>query len=216
MGELKKLSRRQERVLQFIGEFGEEHGYPPTVRDIQQACEISSTSVVDYNLRIIEREGHIRRSPEVSRGIELLDGGRPRKATSLVPLLGDIAAGQPFPPLAAEDFSSSAPVDTLDVASSMLNGARDVFALRVRGTSMIDALVDDGDIVVIKPTAEARNGEMVVAWLEKEKEATLKRFYIEGDRVRLQPANSEMDPIYVDACDVVVQGTVVAVLRGAI
>ncbi|MBI4339754.1 MAG: transcriptional repressor LexA [Chloroflexi bacterium] len=210
---MKKLSERQQRILRYIGDFLEEHGFPPSVRDIQHACDISSTSVVDYNLRIIEREGHIRRSPEISRGIEVLNGRGVRSNTSLVPLLGVIAAGQPIPVLAPEDFSASEPMDTLDIATSMLGGEKEVYALRVRGTSMIDALIDDGDVVLIKPSKEARNGDMVVAWLKRDKEATLKRFYLEGNRVRLQPANSQMPPIYVDAGDVEVQGKVVTVIR---
>ncbi len=213
---VKKLSERQGRILSYIGEFLDEHGYPPTVRDIQYACTISSTSVVDYNLRILEREGHIRRFPDISRGIEVLDGHEGRRAqrnTTRVPLLGEIAAGQPIPVLASEDFNASDPMDTLEISTSMLKGEREVYALRVRGTSMIDALIDDGDVVLVKPAKEARNGDMVVAWLKKDKEATLKRFYLEGSKVRLQPANAQMAPIYANADDVEVQGKVIAVLR---
>ena len=101
----------------------------------------------------------------------------------------------------------------MDVAKSMLRGEKDVYALRVRGTSMIDAFIDDGDVVFISRTDNVRDGDMVVAWLKTEKEATLKRLYREGERVRLQPANSQMAPIYVDAEELEVQGKVVAVLR---
>ena len=205
---MKKLSSRQQSILQFIGEFVEERGYPPTVRDIQHACDISSTSVVDYNLNILQREGHIRRSPEISRGIELLGASRRRSDTLRVPLLGYIAAGQPLPVL------SSDPLETVEVPNSLSKGERDLYALEVHGTSMIDALIDDGDVVVIKPTADVRNGDMVVAWLKKEKEATLKRLFYEGHRVRLQPANSQMEPIFVAPGDLEIQGKVVAVFRG--
>jgi len=205
---LKKLSSRQQSILQFIGEFVEERGYPPTVRDIQNACDISSTSVVDYNLNILQREGHIRRSPEISRGIELLGASKRRSDTLRVPLLGYIAAGQPLPVL------SSDPLETVEVPNSMSKGEQDLYALKVHGTSMIDALIDDGDVVVIKPTADVRNGDMVVAWLKKEKEATLKRLFYEGHRVRLQPANSQMEPIFVAPGDLEIQGKVVAVFRG--
>jgi len=216
---VKKLSERQSRILSYIGEFLDEHGYPPTVRDIQYACTISSTSVVDYNLRILEREGRIRRFPDISRGIEVIEGHegrRPQRNTIRVPLLGEIAAGQPIPVLATEDFNAAEPMDTLDISTAMLKGERDVYALRVRGTSMIDALIDDGDVVVVKPTSEAKNGDMVVAWLKKDKEATLKRYYLEGTKVRLQPANSQMSPIYANAVDVEVQGKVIAVLRNVV
>lgn len=210
---MKKLSQRQQRILGFIEEFMDGHGFPPTVRDIQYACGVSSTSVVDYNLRILEREGYIRRSPEISRGIELVGASRSRKDTVTIPLLSEIAAGQPIPVMAAEDFSTESPLDTVEVPQGMLRDEEGVYALRVKGTSMIDALIDDGDIVVIRPTSEVRNGEMVVAWVKSDKEATLKRFYLEGNTVRLQPANSQMEPFFVDAPDVEVHGKVVAVLR---
>ncbi len=210
---LKKLSQRQERILQFIGDFVDEHGFPPTVRDIQQACDISSTSVVDYNLNILQREGRIRRSPEISRGIEVLSGARRSNGSIVVPLLGYIAAGQPLPVLSSEGWTPSDSTDTLELPANMLKGNGDVYALRVRGTSMIDAFIDDGDVVVIRPVTTVRNGDMVVAWLKKDKEATLKKLFHEGHRVRLQPANSQMQPIYVAPSDLEVQGKVVLVVR---
>ena len=210
---MKKLSPRQERIFHFISEFVDERGYPPTVRDIQHACDISSTSVVDYNLNILQREGHIRRSPEISRGIEILDDSRRRSDTTSVPLLGYIAAGEPLPIPSAEDGTRADPLESVDLPNNMLEGERVLYALRVHGTSMIDALIDDGDVVVIKPTTAVRNGDMVVAWLKKEKEATLKKLYHEGHRVRLQPANSQMEPIFVAPKDIEVQGKVVAVFR---
>ena len=207
----KGLSTRQQRILGFIQEFYEEHSYPPTIRDIQQACNISSTSVVDYNLRILEREGHIRRDREVSRGIEVLVGGRRR---GRVPVLGYIAAGEPTPVPTQESWSDFEAIDELDVPQGLLGEVpADAYALRVKGTSMIDALVDDGDVVIVRPVDTVKNGDMVVAWLQAEKEVTLKRLYHEGGRVRLQPANSTMSPIYVDPENVEVQGKVVAVLR---
>ena len=192
----KGLSSRQQRILEFIQSFYEEHSYPPTIRDIQQACNISSTSVVDYNLRILEREGHIRRDREVSRGIEVLVGGRRR---GRVPVLGYIAAGEPTPVPTQESWSDYEAIDELDVPQGLLGEVpADAYALRVKGTSMIDALVDDGDVVIVRPVDSVKNGDMVVAWLHAEKEVTLKRLYHEGERVRLQPANSTMSPIYVD------------------
>ncbi len=210
---MKSLSARQQRMLDFINQFLDDQGYPPTVRDIQNGCNVSSTSVVDYNLNILQREGRIRRAPDVSRGIEVLDGAGRRGNMVQVPLMGYIVAGEPLPILSSEDWAASEPMDTLDVAKSTLRGEQDVYALRVRGTSMIDAFVDDGDLVFISRTNNVRDGDMVVAWLKIEKEATLKRLYREGQRVRLQPANSQMEPIYVDAEALEIQGKVVAIQR---
>ena len=207
----KGLSARQKRILEYIQDFYEERSYPPTIRDIQQACDISSTSVVDYNLRILEREGHIRRDREVSRGIEVLVGGRRR---GRVPVLGYIAAGEPTPVPTQESWADFEAIDELEVPQNLLGEVpADAYALRVKGTSMIDALVDDGDVVIVRPVDSVKNGDMVVAWLQAEKEVTLKRFFLEGERVRLQPANSTMSPIYVDPENLEVQGKVVAVIR---
>jgi len=200
-------------MLQFIIEFLDEQGYPPTVRDIQKACDVSSTSVVDYNLNILQREDYIRRSPEISRGIEVRGHVRRDRDISIVPVLGYIAAGQPLPVPSSEGWNQEEPMDTLEVSTEMLRGAQDMYALRVRGISMLDALIDDGDVVIVKPASEVRDGDMVVAWLKREKEATLKRLYNEGSRVRLQPANSQMEPFFVSPDNVEVQGKVVAVVR---
>lgn len=210
-----KLSPRQEGMLKFIRDFLDEHQYPPTVRDIQRGCKISSTSVVDYNLHILQRDGYIRRFPEVSRGIEILDGKRSdtRKDTLTIPLIGYIAAGEPIPIPSADTWSRPEPLETLEMPSSITRGKREVYALRVKGRSMVDDLIDDGDIVFMEPVRQANNGEMVAAWLKEEGEATLKKFYLEGDKVRLQPANSQMQPIVVRAQNVEVHGRVLAVLR---
>ncbi|MEX2237153.1 MAG: transcriptional repressor LexA [Dehalococcoidia bacterium] len=198
-----ELSDKQQRILNFIEKFIEEHDYPPSIRDIQISCGISSTSVVDYNLKALERAGHIKRGREVSRAIEVV--GAKRRRTTLVPILGTIAAGQPIPvPDGSVDYE-----DTIDLTDEMLGGRRDVFALRVKGDSMIDALVNDGDLVVLEKADSVRDGEMVAAWIRSEATTTLKRFYREGQKVRLQPANATMAPIYVDARDVEIQGRVV-------
>ena len=143
----------------------------------------------------------------------MLNGSKRRIGNFAVPVLGYIAAGQPLPVLSSEEGRQSEPLEMLGLSSDMLNGDVSVYALRVRGTSMIDALIDDGDVVVIKPTTSVRNGEMVVAWLKKEQEATLKRLFYEGHRVRLQPANSQMKPMFVAPSDVEIQGKVVMVIR---
>jgi repressor LexA len=154
-------------------------------------------------LKRLQDAGYIRRGREVSRAIEVL--GSRRRRTTAVPILGSIAAGQPIPvPEDTADWE-----DTIDLTDELLQGKRDVFALRVKGDSMIDALVNDGDIVVLERADSARDGDMVAAWIKSEETTTLKKFYKEGQRVRLQPANSTMSPIYVDARDVEVQGKLV-------
>jgi repressor LexA len=217
MQQKRKLSPKRQRILDFIRDFLRENGLPPTVRDIQKACAMSSTSVVDYNLRVLQREGYLRRKPDVARGIELLDGADPtRRAGSLmprIPVLGYIAAGQPLPLVDSDAWSNREPLETIEVSPDMVRDNRQLFALRVRGSSMIDALVDDGDVVLVEPSQQASNGAMVVARLRSENETTLKRFYHEGDTVRLQPANSLMEPIYSPAENVEIQGKVVGVIR---
>lgn len=208
----RELSPKQKKILEFIRQFIGEHGLPPTIRDIQQACSISSTSVVDYNLHILQREGYIRRIPDVARGIEVVGESARGVRTAQVPIMGYIAAGQPLPVPTSEGWAS-APLEQLSLPQDMLPKKNGLYALKVKGTSMIDALIDDGDVVIIEPARQASNGEMVVAWLKLEKEATLKRFYLEGNRVRLQPANSQMQPIYVSPDNVEVQGKVVGVIR---
>jgi repressor LexA len=205
------LSEKQRRILEFLGDFIAEKDYPPSIRDIQQGCSISSTSVVDYNLKRLEERGYIRRDREVSRAIELLDGagGRRRRALT-VPVLGKIAAGAPLP-----TFPETLPPDyeELEVTEDQTRGRARAFALRVEGTSMIDALINDGDYVILEPADSCDDGEMVAVWLKDEAETTLKRLYREGERVRLQPANATMDPIYAPAENVEVQGKVLSSLR---
>jgi len=211
----KPLSDRQVKILQFIKEYLRENQYPPSIRDIQAGCDISSTSVVDYNLHLLQRAGAIKRSPERARGIELLDqDGEVKSSRSIqttIPVIGSIAAGQPLPVFA--DGHEGLGLDTVDIPSSFLLPSGTVFALRVRGKSMIDALIDDGDIVLIEQGQKVENGDMVAAWLINEREATLKKFYAEDSRIRLQPANSQMNPIYVDSSNLEVQGKVVGVIR---
>ncbi len=180
--------------------------------DIQIGCEISSTSVVDYNLKALERLGYIRRDREVSRAIELLDRGSRRPRTVPVPIIGTIAAGQPIPVPTPDTWESIDYDNVFDASEELTKGKANVFALRVRGTSMIDALVNDGDLVILEKTSTCDDGDMVAAWLRRENEATLKKFYREGDRVRLQPANSTMKPIFTETENVEVQGKVLATI----
>ena len=211
----RKLSERQSNILEFIRGFLKDHPYPPSVREIQLGCAISSTSVVDYNLHILRREGYIKRSPDISRGIELLDDNKGRNTVApgsiSIPIFGAIAAGEPL--MAFPDSSTGDAVETIDLPTSLLPKTDSLFALRVKGQSMIEDLIDDGDVVLFQRRDTAQPGEMIAAWLKERQEATLKRFYPEGDKVRLQPANSSMSPIYVDASDIEVQGVVVGVIR---
>jgi repressor LexA len=207
---MRSLSERQSAMLKFIREFVHRHGYPPSIRDIASAVGISSTSVVDYNLRILEKEGYLRRAPDVSRGLELLaEIGEPQPARVVeVPIVGRIAAGEPIEALAERN-------ETMPLGADM--ATEGCYALQVKGKSMIEDLIDDGDLVVVRPQQTANNGDIVVALLldsaAPEGVATLKRLYRERDRVRLQPANSSMEPIYVDPAALRVQGRVVAVVR---
>ncbi len=210
---MKKLSDKQQRIIGFIDRFLADRGYPPTIRDIQAGCNISSTSVVDYNLNILEREGHIRRHAEVSRGIELLNRTRTSESLISVPVIGLIAAGEPIPVPAPDIWDVAAVSETLEVPRELTRGKDGVYALRVKGMSMVDALIHDGDIVLMQYVNAVENGEMAAVWLRAEKEATLKKVYLESDRVRLQPANSQMRPMYADPDNVEIQGRVIAVVR---
>lgn len=203
------LSDKQSKMRTFIQKFLDEHGYPPTVRDIQHACGISSTSVVDYNLNILEERGVIKRNPDISRGIEMVGTGG--KRTVRIPLLSSIAAGEP---LTVPDVgAASRGHDTYDIPQELVAGKANVYALKVKGMSMIDALIDDGDVVIMQQTSTADNGDMVAARLKLDNSFTLKRFYKEPTRIRLQPANSQMQPIYVRPEDIEIQGRVLGVIR---
>ncbi|MEJ5222105.1 MAG: transcriptional repressor LexA [Tepidiforma sp.] len=209
---MNNLSPRQQQILDFLRAFIEEHDYPPSIRDIQEGCGISSTSVVDYNLRKLEEKGYIRRDREISRGIELL-GARGRRTRIVeVPLLGTIAAGQPIPVPSSDRWAADAE-EVLAVTEDMVRGRTNVFALRVRGTSMIEDLIDDGDIVFLEPVRTADDGDRVAVWLKDRGEVTLKRIYRENGRIRLQPANSTMEPIYTTPDNVEIQGRFISSFR---
>ena len=208
-----RLSAKRQQIVDFILQFSEEKGYPPTVRDIQSGCGISSTSVVDYHLKVLEKEGHLRRDPEVSRVIGL--PGRAAAAHNMVqvPVVGQIAAGEPIPVPGSETWQAAAGADFIEVAAELTQGRPDIYALKVRGMSMIDALINDGDMVLMQSASTVDNGDMAAVWLRSEKEVTLKKVYMEPGRVRLQPANSQMKPIYTSPENVEVQGRVIAVIR---
>lgn len=209
------LSERQQRIYEFITKFTREKGRPPTIREIGGHVGISSTSVVNYNLNILVREGLIQREKEVSRGLRVVGA----QAKSLmgdvdfvqIPLLGKIAAGAPIPVPEA----GLAPYDgeTLALTRDLIPDQEGLFALEVKGNSMIDALINDGDVIVMKKQESAQNGEMCAVWLKDKNETTLKRVYRERNRIRLQPMNPTMKPFYADARNVEIQGRVVLVIR---
>jgi repressor LexA len=210
------LSLRQEKILGYIQEFLQKNGYPPAIRDIQNDLKISSTSVVAYNLKALQEKGRLNREGKVSRGITLPDLGAAvaRVGSNLlrVPLLGTITAGQPLPD--PEDASAEN-AEGIEVPADVAPAEKlkDVYALRVRGHSMIDALIDDGDIVLLRFQETAENGQMVAARLIEENSVTLKKFYRENGRIRLQPANVTMEPIFASPDNVRIQGRVVGVIR---
>ncbi len=209
---MKSLSHRQQAILDFIGTFLDDNDYPPTIRDIQQELGISSTSVVDYNLKVLEERDCIHRNRNISRGIEVIGRGPSRSNVVSIPVIGQIAAGMPIPVPGQLEGSDAA--DVIELSRELApRGNADLFALRVRGHSMVDALINDGDIVILKQQQTCENGETVAVWLEDEKETTLKKFYSEGEQVRLQPANVTMDPIYTRADNVRIQGKLVTVVR---
>ncbi|MDD4859412.1 MAG: transcriptional repressor LexA [Dehalococcoidales bacterium] len=211
---MKTISGKQQQILEFIRRFLTERDYPPSIRDIQDGCRISSTSVVDYNLKALERQGFIRRQHEISRGIALTsDAASPAAMMMPVPIIGIIAAGTPIPVPAPDTWDITAAAETINVSRDLMRNAEGIYALRVKGESMIDALINDGDIVLMQYTNSVDNGEMAAAWLKTEKEATLKKIYVEPDRIRLQPANRHMQPIFVSPDNLEIQGRVIGVIR---
>jgi len=209
---IKSLSAKQERIINFVTEFLQDKGYPPSIRDIAAGCGISSTSVVAYNLNKLEQAGYIRRHSDISRGIKFLTPQQKGGKLVIIPIVGVIAAGEPIP-VPASDTGNVLATEGLEVSEELLRGKQDVYALRVKGDSMLDALIGDGDIVLMDYVNSAENGDMVAVWLKEEQEVTLKRFFAEPNRIRLEPANKRMTPIYTTPDNVEIQGRVVAVIR---
>ncbi len=214
------LSERRQQILTFIHTYTQTYGRPPTVRDIQKGIGVASTAVVKYHLDLLERSGYVERAPKASRGLRLTAKARAwlndvgqatdgADALVRVPIVGYIVAGEPV--TAYPTFDED--VDTLELTRDIIPDAANVFALRVRGDSMVDASVHDGDLVILRRQEEANNGDMVAVWLEDDQETTLKYFYREGPYVRLQPANPAYDPIVKPAHVVRVQGKVIAIIR---
>ncbi len=209
---MKELSRRQRAIIDYIEHFLDDNDYPPTIRDIQHDLQISSTSVVDYNLKVLEANNLIRRNRNISRGIELVNRGPGRRNVVSIPVIGQIAAGLPIP--VPDDLQESPASETIELSTDLLpDSGRSLFALRVKGHSMVDSLINDGDVVLLRQQETCENGDTVAVWLRDEKETTLKKLYRENGRIRLQPANVTMEPIYTAPENVEIQGKLVTVLR---
>lgn len=214
------LTDKQQRILATIRNYVAQRGRPPTIREIGREVGISSTSVVNYHLNKLKDLGLLEREDQVSRGIKMVGQAIGQAVAGLqanlrVPILGTIQAGLPIPVLETRSAAEADEFDMLELTPDQVKQDKDLFALRVKGDSMIDALINEGDLVVLEPIDQARNGDMVAAWILDREETTLKHFFQDekNGRVRLQPANPTMQPIYVPADQVQVQGRVVAVIR---
>jgi len=209
----KGLTQRHQRILEYLEERLRK-GYPPSIREIGEATAISSTSVVTYYLKQLEEWGYIEREAKFSRALSI--SGFTDRSIFKIPILGPIAAGLPIQVAPGESYIGDE-IDAVDVARSLLplgEKGTELFALKVKGDSMIDAMVNDGDIVIMKRTEQASNGDMVAIWLPRQDETTLKYFYKEKDRYRLQPANPTMEPIYIERSEPLeIKGKVIFVIR---
>lgn len=229
------LSERHRKIMQFLSDFQDKHGYSPSIRQIGDSINVKSTSLIDYYLNQLEEMGYIDRQERISRSIRVLKAipssvdtlaskvveTMKRTAAGLedlvsIPLAGRIVASNPLPmpPLSGDSYFD--PESTVELARSLIptRDTSDLFALEVDGESMIDAMINDGDLVIMKPAKEASNGEMVAVWMDDKDETTLKYFYKENNRIRLQPANPTMKPIYVDdPRHLRIMGKVVLVIR---
>lgn len=215
---MKELSDRQQLILSFIEGFIEEHDYPPTVRDIQHGCDISSTSVVSYNLDRLKDSGALSRDSEVSRGLKLAgekggSSGSTGIDTVAVPLLGTIAAGSPFPMPENDTWSDLTGQELIDLPQAVIGPGDGLYALKVRGESMIDAMISDGDLVIMEQASAVRNGQMAAVRIKSDNSTTLKHYYAEGPRTRLEPANSQLQAMTFNSDDVEVLSRVVGVWR---
>ncbi len=222
MKEFSKLSERQRNMLHYIERYIQDHGFPPTIRQIGENTGINSTSVVNYNLNKLVQAGYLNRSQHVSRGLRLtapVPGGDKKgkgvhvpAATTRIPVIGNIFASAP---VNVPDDPHYDEDDLIEVTADMLGGTdpSQAYALKVRGESMIDAMIREGDIVIFRKQDTAKNGDMVAVWLTDRSETTLKYFYKEGAKVRLQPAHPNMEAIYVDPKQLHIQGKVLSVLR---
>ena len=198
-----RITKKQTEILEYIKSQILNKGYPPSVRDICTAVNLKSTSSVHAHLETLEKNGYIRRDPTKPRAIEIIDDNfnLTRREVVNVPLIGQVAAGQPL--LAVENITSYFPIPAEFIPKE------EVFMLNVKGESMVNAGIYDGDQIIVKQQSTASNGEIVVALVDDS--ATVKRFYKENGHIRLQPENDFMEPIIVDSCEII--GKVIGVIR---
>ncbi len=227
------LSERHRKIMEFLTKFQESNGYSPSIRQIGDSIDVKSTSLVDYYLNQLHEMGYIDREDRISRSIRVLKSissgpsltnvvneaiqkaGDVLAGMVRIPIAGRVVASAPLP-MPTSDLSYMDPETSVDIARSLLptRDVSDLFALEVDGDSMVDAMVNDGDIVVMKKAQSANNGDMVAVWLDDKDETTLKYFYKENNRVRLQPANPNMEPIYINnPKNLRIMGKVVMVIR---
>ena len=199
---MQPLTKRQREILDYLNDFIQQHGYAPSLEEIGRRFSLSSLATVHKHLTNLQQKGFIKRAWNRSRSVELLPTRTTARAIEL-PLLGVVAAGAPIEAIVGNE--------TIEVPESLV-GKRDTYVLRVRGNSMIDEQIKDGDFVVVEDRKTADNGEMVIA-LVGGTDVTLKKLYREHGRIRLQPANPAMQPIYLEPSQVQVQGVVVGVMR---
>ena len=200
---MQPLTKRQREILDYLNEFIQQHGYAPSLEEVGKRFNLSSLATVHKHLTNLQEKGFIRRAWNRSRSVELMPSRSGGRAVEL-PLLGYVAAGMPIEAVASSE--------SIAVPEALVTGKRDTYVLRVRGDSMIDEQIRDGDWVVVEDRRSADNGEMVIA-LVGGQDATLKKFYKENGKIRLQPANPTMQPIMVDPDSVQIQGVVVGVMR---
>lgn len=200
---MQPLTKRQREILDYLNDFIQQHGYAPSLEEIGRRFNLSSLATVHKHLTNLQDKGFIRRSWNRSRSVELLPSRTGGRAVEL-PMLGYVAAGSPIEAVAS--------AESIAVPEGLISGKRDTYVLRVRGDSMIDEQIRDGDWVIIEDRKSVDNGEMVIALVQGQ-DVTLKKFYREHDHIRLQPANSAMAPIIEDPDNVQVQGVVVGVMR---
>ena len=227
------LSERHRKIMEFLSKFQDSNGYSPSIRQIGDSINVKSTSLIDYYINQLQEMGYIEREGRISRSIRVIKSVSPlgeltqkvsetmRNAAGAlanmvtIPIAGRIVASAPIP-MPSSDLNYYDAESSVDIARSLLptRDVSELFALEVDGDSMIDAMVNDGDIVVMKKAVSANNGEMVAVWLDDKDETTLKYFYKEATRIRLQPANPNMGPIYVDdPASLRIMGKVVLVIR---
>jgi repressor LexA len=196
------ITRRQKEVLDFLTNFVQENGYSPSYEEIARGLDLSSLATVHKHITNLQTKGLLQRAHNRSRSIDVLPPRSAKRGADRLPLMGRIAAGQPV-----EAIESAESISLGDII-----GNREVFALEVRGESMRDEHIVSGDYVLVERTKTAREGEIIVALIDGT-DATLKRFYREGNMIRLQPSNAEMAPIFAPAASVTIQGKVLGILR---